>query len=352
MADSPNGYWTLERDRLTMPVRVDPTGLKGPTRKRARGKSWRRTSHGLFVPAEVSDDDVEQRIVEAAAVVPEKGAITGWAALRWQGGAWFDGLADGGRARRPVTVVAPAKQVRSQPGIAVSEEFIRPGEIIFVDGMPLTVPERSVCFLMRYASSLREAVVALDMAAYHDLVSIDEVARHAATLGIWTGIPQCRAGIPLGDENAWSPQEVAFRVIWEVHAGLPHPLCNRPVFDLAGHLIGTPDLLDEEAGLVGEYDGRLHLAGEQRYRDRDREARYRDAGLEVVVALAGDVHQPERTADLIRQAYARARFEAVGRRRWTVEPPPWWTPTFTVAQRRALDPDLRTRLLGLRLRAG
>ena len=329
MADSPNGRWALERDGLTMPVRVDPAGVRGPTRKQARGKSWRRTSHGLFVPGDVGEGHVEQRIVEAAAVVPEKGAITGWAALRWQGATWFDGLADGGRSRLPVTVVAPGRQVRAQAGIVVSEEFIRPGEIILVDGMPLTLPERSVCFLMRHARTLREAIVALDMAAYHDLVSIREVAAYAATLKIWTGIPLCRTGIGLGDENAWSPLEVVLREIWEVYAGLPHPHCNRPIFDLDGRLIGTPDLLDERAGLVGEYDGRLHLAGDQRHRDRDREARYRDVGLEVVVALAGDVHQPLHTAELIQQAYSRARFEPPERRRWTIEPPSWSTPTFT-----------------------
>ena len=29
---------------------------------------------------------------------------------------------------------------------------------------------------------------------------------------------------------------------------------NRPIFDLHGRHVGTPDLLDAEAGLYGEYD--------------------------------------------------------------------------------------------------
>lgn len=352
MTRSPNGYWELERSDLTMPVRVDPQGKLGPTRDQARGGRWRRTSQGLHVPSSVSDDDVEQRIVEAAAVCPEGGAVTGWAALRWEGGAWFDGLAEGGRARRPVTIVAPHKQIRAQAGIEVSEEFIRSGEIIRVDGLPITVPVRSVCFLMRYASGLRDAVVALDMAAYSDLVSIDEVARHAETLKIWTGIPRCREAIGLADENSWSPQEVGAALVWVRDAGLPSPLRNRPVFDLRGRHIGTPDLLDEEAGLVGEYDGRLHLAGKQRRRDRDREARYREVGLEVVVLLDTDARSPSRMAGLILEARKRARFEPPSERRWTCELPPWWIPTFTVEQRRALDPCLRERWLGHRLRVG
>ena len=39
----------------------------------------------------------------------------------------------------------------------------------------------------------------------------------------------------------------------------PRPLCNVPVFDRFGQHIGTPDLLDPVAGVVGEYDGALHL---------------------------------------------------------------------------------------------
>ncbi|MFC5177460.1 hypothetical protein [Nocardioides taihuensis] len=352
MHSSPNGYWRLERSDLCMPVRIDPEGRKGPTKRGARSTRWRRTSRGQYVPSTVSDEDVEQRIVEAAAVVPEGGAVTGWAALRWQGGVWFDGLTRGGRARLPVTVVAPSKQIRAQAGIEVSEEFIRPGEIIRVDGLPITVPARSVCYLMRYASSLRDAVVALDMAAYDDLVSITEAASYATTLKIWTGIPQCREAIGLAHENSWSPQEVGAGFVWVVVAGLPPPLRNRPVFDLHGRHIGTPDLLDEEAGLVGEYDGRLHLAGQQRRRDRDREARYREVGLEVVVLLDTDAASPDRTAALILEARSRARFEPASERRWTTEPPPWWIPTFTVEQRRALDPDLRNRWLGYRRQAG
>ena len=63
---------------LVLPVRCGPGG---PSRKAARGPHWRRTSHGFYVPASVTDDDVRQRIVEASVLVPPGGAITGWAAL-------------------------------------------------------------------------------------------------------------------------------------------------------------------------------------------------------------------------------------------------------------------------------
>ena len=148
-----------------------------------------------------------------------------------------------------------------------------------VDGLPVTSDVRSVCFEMRYASSVRGAVQALDLAAYSTGVR-REVAAYAARHSGWIGIPQCRKAIPLANENSWSPRETWMRLTWVLDAGLPPPLTNRPVFDDQGRHIGTPDILDPEAGVVGEYDGRLHLEGTQRRRDREREEQFSSLGLE------------------------------------------------------------------------
>ena len=48
------------------------------------------------------------------------------------------------------------------------------------------------------------------------------------------------------------------RLVWVLIAELCPPLCNAPLFDLGGQLLGIPDLFDPEAGLVGEYDGAHH----------------------------------------------------------------------------------------------
>ena len=138
------------------------------------------------------------------------------------------------------------------------------------------------------------------------------------------------------------------RVTWVVDAGLPRPLVNRPVFDLAGRHLGTPDLLDLEAGVVGEYDGRLHLADGQRADDRTRMEAFRDVGLEVFTVFAGDAHDLEGVVQRMHAARSRARWQLPGQRAWTVEPPEWWTPTVTVAQRRALSEDQQQRFLAYR----
>jgi hypothetical protein len=301
------------------------------------------------VPAWTDPTIVEQRIVEAAAVVrPGAGYVTGWAALRWLGGRWFDGTtADGDML--PVDL-AMRRYIRPQPGIAICEEGIHPSTVSVVDGLSITNAVRSVAFAMRYANNVRDAVRMFDMAAFNDLVSWEEMTAYAGmaprlNLSSWTGMPQYRLAMNLADENTWSPQEVNMRLIWQLDAGLPRPLMNVPVFDLTGRHIGTPDLLDVEAGVVGEYNGAMHLEGARRARDVRREEAFRNVGLECFTMLAGDSANRARMAARMVAARDRARWILEGRRSWTIIPPPWWIPTVTVDQRRSLSDDQRRRLL-------
>ena len=263
----------------------------------------------------------------------------------WLGGGWFDGQGGDGSLELPVTLAIGDSTIKQQAGFEISEEHLRPFDLELADGMPITTAVRSVTYLMRHASTLLEAVVALDMAAYNDLVSVAEVAAYLPTMPAWTGIGQCHKATALANENAWSPRETWVRLAWEHHARLPRLLTNHPVFDRVGRHIGTPDLLDEEAGVVIEYDGALHLAGARRRRDRDREEAFRRAGLEYLMVMAGD-ELPSVVARMCRTR--EAALQSPQRRVWTIELPHWWTPTFTVDQRRALDPAERDRWLRLR----
>jgi hypothetical protein len=264
------------------------------------------------------------------------------------GGEWFDGLDFGGRGFLPVDLATCYQDIRSQAGFVVHQERLGPHELIQHDGLTCTTAVRALCFMMRYARNVREAVSFADLAAYSDLVSIAEAWEYFLAHPGWTGIPQARDALLLADENSWSRWEVWMRLVWELDAGFPRPLCNRPVFDLHGTHIATPDLLDFESGTVGEYDGALHLAGAQRSRDAERENRLRNAGLEPFVAFASDLAHPERAVRRMVDARRRAKWEPESRRRWTIEPPPWWTPTHTVEQRRHLDATQRVRFLGRR----
>ena len=328
------------RPGLVAPVRVDPSGTTGPTRGEARGPRWRTTSHGLVVPADV-ERSPSQRIVEAAAVLRPGEAVTGWAALHWLGGTWFEGTTTRGEPRA-VPLIAQRHLV-AQTGYSVSQEFLGPWEVMLVDGLPITTPVRSVMFEMRYAARLGQAMSSASTACFSDLVSLAEVAAYLSALGAVTGIPQARAAHAEGDENAWSPREVMMRRVW-TQAGLSRPLCNAPIFTLDGRHVGTPDLFDPASGLAGDYDGALHLAGDQRARDVRRESDFRDVGLEYVTMVAADASNSAHFTGRLLSAHARA-VASTAPRRCTVEPPDWWTPTVTVEQRRNLDDWQKERWL-------
>ena len=138
------------------------------------------------------------------------------------------------------------------------------------------------------------------------------------------------------------------RLVWQMDARFPRPLTNRPVFDLDGRHLGTPDLIDPVSGVVGEYDGPLHLQGSRRARDIVREAAFRGAGLEYVTMTAADGPDPRWFVARLIEAYDRANCVPASRRRWTLEQPDWWIDTSTVESRRALDDWQRARLLGRR----
>lgn len=327
-----------------MPIAVDPTGRLGPTPSAARSSRWRRVGSGLVVPAAVDPEPVDQRIAEAAADLPPYGGVTGWAALRWLEGRWFDG-SDG----RPVALAVGGGNLRPDPRRVLSKERLAPAELVVHDGLSLTRAVRSVCFEMRYAPRVQTAVRVLELAAYSDLVSVQECQEYVdAHLAGWTGVQRCRDALPFANENVWSPREHEMRFVWMAATGRTQLLCNPPIFDLEGHLIGTPDLFDPEFGVPGEYEGALHLAGTRRADDLAREERFRQHGLDAVTMVNADRAHPAAFLERVRSAYARAERTPVSERRWTLQKPAWWTPTETVADRRALTAAERARLLAHR----
>ena len=332
------------RPGLVRPMPV--SGSSGLTRHMAAGPEWRSSSRGLYVPSDLPvENAVEQRIAEAAMICPPDGAITGWAALRWLTGAYFDGTYAG--EELPVPVAVQHRGFRERAGVAPSWERVLPREIIEVDGVRITVPVYSASFEARHAANGVDAVQALDSTLMFDLTSITELTDFAiGRLFKMTGIAQLDAAITLACENCWSPPEATMRMLWEVELGLGRPLSNWPVFDLGGRHIGTPDLVDPVAGLVGEYDGEHHLEPEQRARDVDRRAEFRQAGLEVVVMTRDDLPGSDSYLDRVEAAYHRARSQRARRRGWTTALPTYWVPTHTVELRRALTQEQRERYLG------
>ena len=307
------------------PVPIDPAGVDGPTRGQARGPGYRQTSAGLYVPAAVDVHVVEQRILEQAARIRTYGAITGWASLRWQGANFFDGTTPAGLRELPVPLVVGRYRLRPDPRCAVSEEQLAPTERIEIGGIWCTTVERAVFDEMRRTRDIPTAVAVIEMTVAAGLTRVASYARYVVPgRNAWTGVPFVRKALLLAIDDSRSPQETRMRLRWVLDAGLPPPLCNRPLFDVDGNLIGIPDLFDPEAGVVGEYDGAHHKDGEQHRADVAREQRFRDHGLEYFQIVRGDLHDPRLVVDRMLNARNRARFLPPKSCSWTLTPPPWW----------------------------
>lgn len=331
---------------VVLPVRLDPSGVAGPTARAAAGPEWRRTSHGRYVPAYV-EPTAAQRVAEVGATLPRGAAVTGWAALTWRGARWFEGLGPGGVAL-PVPVVAPTRCLRPRDSLVLHEERLPVVDREVVDGLAVTTSVRSTVSLLRHAPDLDTAVSQLEMAYASDLVSPAEVAAWVCAHAGLPGVVRAREALALADENVWSPMEWTLRRTWAEQVPGARLLTNRPVFDRAGKHIATPDLIDPETGVLGEYDGAIHHGGARRASDLRREGDLRRHGLEPVVMVGADAHRPAAFCSRLRDAYTRVARRAATERDWTLELPHWWRPTHTVELRRAIEGTEREIWLGER----
>lgn len=315
---------------LVTPVRLDRLGLQGPTRGQARGKRWRQTTTGFYVREPLSDDRVEQRILEQSVRLTGAGAVTGWAALRLHRGGFFDGLDRDGRTRLPVPIVAGANRIRQHSAITLSRERLHEGQVVIRLGIRCTDVHPALFDEMRRTGELRDAVTAADMAFAAELTSIRRMRGYVEDRLGSRGLPLVRSALDLADEHSRSPAESRLRLIWVLDAGWPRPLCNRAVYDLDGRLLGIPDLLDVEHGVVGEFDGADHRTRSRHRHDVRREDLFRRAGLEYVEVVGSDLHDPALVVDRMEAARARTgRLE----RRWMLEGPRSKPPELTLDDR-------------------
>jgi hypothetical protein len=205
--------------------------------------------------------------------------------------------------------------------VTLSYDRLDPGHRASRYGIACTTVRRALFDAMRSAPDLREAVVAMDMVAAAELTSIRRVSDFCLTRARWNGVPQVRAALALASEDSLSPNETRMRLVWMLDAGLPMPEVNKPVYDLTGRLLGTADILDLEAGLVGEYDGEEHRHVRRHAHDVGREDSLRGHGLEVFRVTGPDMSDRRLLVERMLGARSRAKWLPPGRRAWTIEAP-------------------------------
>ena len=253
---------------------------------------------------------VEQRILDQAVRLPEGGAVTGWAACRWWGARFFDGLHTDGHTPIPVPLaIGRHGRVRPDRFVCVSHERLETDEIVTKGGVRITSRERATFDEMRRTGDVREAVQTMDMMAAAEQTSIVRIRRSERHRG-WSRIGLVRDAPDLASEHSWSPNETRLRLVWVL--GLSPGSTAGQLLDRGreGRLLGVVDLLDEEAELVVEYDGADHRGAIRHSRDVAKEERLRRVGLEVARVTGPDLRDRALVVRRLHEARGRARFEA------------------------------------------
>jgi hypothetical protein len=270
------------------------------------------------VPSAVTDDVVEQRILEAAAPAGPDAVVTGWAALRLLGGGFFDGLARDGVTRLPVPVAANGGRIRPRAGVLLTHDTIPTDEIVVVHGVQCAVAERALFDEIRRERLFADQVVAADMAFAGELTSIRRMRRYRWTRYWYRDIRRLDRVLPWASEQARSRPEVDLRLVWVAHADWSDPLVNQEVLDLEGQHVGIPDLLDVRRGVAGEFAGADHRDIDQHESDVDRAARFRRVGLESFEVVRRDLSRKSLVHARMDEAAERA---ALLPQRWQLGPP-------------------------------
>ncbi|GAA2096974.1 hypothetical protein GCM10009841_09010 [Microlunatus panaciterrae] len=300
----------------------------GVSRGSTRGRAWRSTSRGYFAPAldPVVGLTTTQRILDAYPLVTERGAIGGWAAAFIQGVDLLDGRDPWTMRPEPVQICLGADLGRqSTDKIRYSRDELPGDQVVERCGIRVTRPFRTALDGARLARDLVEAVVFLDAMSKAGTVELSDLARYIGTAARQRWITRARRAVVLADPNTLSTWESRLRLFYLLQAGLPKPLVNQPLFDLRGNLVGVPDLLDLEAGLVTEFDGQGHRLRDQHNRDNVREEKFEALGLVVTRADSLDLrrHRAE-LRQRLRAAHRRGLQRDRSRDRWTIRPPEWW----------------------------
>jgi len=310
------------------PVRIRDLRDAGVSPAELRGALWQRPARGVRLWG--NDQEIADPAVRAHAVAvgpPQDAALTCWAAAYLLGVTDLDGVAwtKQGESQLDVHVVRTAARSRiRRPGVTTVRSQLSPSDVVEVDGVRVTSPVRTTFELLR-RGPLVEAVVAADAMLHAGLLSVSDLRTYIDQRPRWRGVPAVRRALALANAAAESPMETRLRLIL-VLAGFSQLQVNVPLYERCTALfLGRPDLLEEEAGLIIEYDGSGHRQADRHRSDNAREHGLERAGLIVLRFDGHDVFvTPDRTLDVAHAARQRGLDRDRRRDSWTRSPIPWW----------------------------
>jgi len=203
-----------------------------------------------------------------------------------------------------------AHTVRSTHDIVYHSGKWSAGGVLMIGGIP--VLDAATCAVgVAALCSIESGVVTIDSA--YDTGLADRAALAAAQERVrnWPGAKKLNVTMRLAQSGAQSVGESRLRFLcWAGH--LPKPVLQYEVRDASGQLVGIADFAWPEAGVLGEFDGRVkyerflrpgETPADAVFREKRREDAMREAtGWRVVRFTWADLGEPRRTIERIRSA--------------------------------------------------
>lgn len=225
--------------------------------ERAMRKLYDAIYPGVYAPSGV-ELTASQRAHAAWLWSRRRAVVAGTSAAALLGARWVD----------PTLDAELIYDNRHPPnGITVHTETLLPGEVLTVDGVPVTSPARTGYDIGRRTISRLQAVQRLDALANATDVKVTDVEAVIAAHAGARGLVWLRRLLPLVDGGAESPQETRTRLVL-IDAGLPAPQTQIMGFDEYGDCVARIDMGYEDLRVGIEYDGPQHWTDPER-RDRD-----------------------------------------------------------------------------------
>lgn len=277
--------------------------------KGRRSGSWTQVRRGAVVPGDLSEDERMRHRELIAATVPA--LVGGSFALSHVSAAVLLGMPLMNQGLDSVWITRVPGQGRSshrRPQLVSRVCGLEDDELVEVNGLPLTCPER----------------VALDLAREFGFVTgvmnADSVLHAGGSRSFLLELAERGAGRPgnkvarrvaeFSDALPESPGESMMRASLEMR-GCPPPALQYVVRTADGQVIARCDFGWPEHGVVGEYDGRVKygrlLKPGQSVSDvvvaeKEREGRIMEQGLRVIRFCAADLRRPDLAAGRLNRA--------------------------------------------------
>jgi hypothetical protein len=193
-----------ELSSCRVPAAVAEWARRGTPRTTLVGPGFTRTAYGWYRRAG-SSTSTAQRILDAAAGLPDGALIAGWAAAYVHGVDQLDGLDDHTLAPLPVPVQLPPGQRRRSTGGVSYRQSRRTAAREDIEGVPVTTLVRAAVDLARLSRTLTEADVAVDAVLGSGLLVHRRLQRVADGLLPRRGVRQARRAVELARVGVRSP---------------------------------------------------------------------------------------------------------------------------------------------------